>query len=261
MNNNLFLLPETIDVFGMTFLVNGVTLSIAAIPILWIFFIGMYVYRMRKQAQASAKKTPPLLLSDSMGTFYQYERSFAPGFEVYPENRQDSFGYQQPSSAPSYPNYFNDSAPVYDTQAYNGTVIDLDIEDVQLVPDSADDGFFVDEVTRPVEIPAFILKPVANLVATTEDANLPSKLSIGGDEPIRFGRRKSLCDHVIPDMRISRLHAVIVPQDDNLYIRDEGSSGGTFVNQRRLGPTDQLLLRENDIISFNDISFRLEFVN
>ncbi|MGE5235837.1 MAG: SpoIIE family protein phosphatase [Acidobacteriota bacterium] len=53
------------------------------------------------------------------------------------------------------------------------------------------------------------------------------------DQPLRFGRDPS-CDVVIPDLTVSRRHARLGWEGDELLIEDLGSSGGTFLNGDRV---------------------------
>ncbi len=55
------------------------------------------------------------------------------------------------------------------------------------------------------------------------------------------------------------LHASIVEKEDGkFYIKDEGSSGGTYVNRRKLRVNDMVELHHNDIVNFNTVSYRFE---
>ena len=42
------------------------------------------------------------------------------------------------------------------------------------------------------------------------------------------------CDIFLDDVTVSRKHAVLVRRDDGLFIEDEGSLNGTFLNRRRI---------------------------
>jgi hypothetical protein len=42
------------------------------------------------------------------------------------------------------------------------------------------------------------------------------------------------CDIFLDDVTVSRKHAVLVQRDDGLFIEDEGSLNGTFLNRRRI---------------------------
>jgi ABC transport system ATP-binding/permease protein len=53
-------------------------------------------------------------------------------------------------------------------------------------------------------------------------------------------------DIVIPDVLVSRYHAVLVPMAEGVRIQDAGSNNGTFVNGRRV---KDALLRERDVVT------------
>jgi hypothetical protein len=42
------------------------------------------------------------------------------------------------------------------------------------------------------------------------------------------------CDIFLDDVTVSRKHAVLVRRDDGLFIEDQGSLNGTFLNRRRI---------------------------
>lgn len=61
-----------------------------------------------------------------------------------------------------------------------------------------------------------------------------------------FGRAPDV-DVVLDDDGISRVHAMIMQEEDRWVVRDLGSTNGTFVAERRVGETP-LMLREGDRI-------------
>ncbi len=75
---------------------------------------------------------------------------------------------------------------------------------------------------------------------------------LGCDE-ILIGRHAS-ADIRIPDMSVSRYHAMLTVTDGVWTIRDMGSKSGVFVNG---APVKEARLRENDVISLG--SRRLVF--
>ncbi|MBV7338355.1 FHA domain-containing protein [Chloroflexi bacterium TSY] len=87
------------------------------------------------------------------------------------------------------------------------------------------------------------------------------KIPIETHGPVHIGRKRAYCEQIIDDIRVSRLHATITFVNGKFYIKDEGSSGGTFVNRRKLGTVDNWLLNHNDIINFNELEYRFEISN
>ena len=64
--------------------------------------------------------------------------------------------------------------------------------------------------------------------------------------------------HLRPDSEfISRHHCVLLLDDYTLRIRDLGSKNGTFVNGRRLGASDTILLQD-DVVSIGEMTFLID---
>lgn len=72
--------------------------------------------------------------------------------------------------------------------------------------------------------------------------------------PYRMGRQEDL-ELCLPTAEISRVHAEIVDQGDELLIRDLGSTNGTFVNHEPV--QNATALREGDIIHVATVELRL----
>lgn len=141
----------------------------------------------------------------------------------------------------------------------NFTQEDDDVELTMRPPRMEDEEatYRVQEVEQPV---------IGYLIRATSDPNLPKELPIYGLNPapgevrqIHIGRHSKHNTVVINDKSVSREHAVIVQREGRLYLRDNASTSGTFLNWKRLNPGEELLLRHNDLISFGQIvyEFRL----
>jgi hypothetical protein len=113
-----------------------------------------------------------------------------------------------------------------------------------------------DDATEPVRLLKFAAS--AYLIYEEGGAHLPKEFALEDGREIRIGRRSNLCDIVIDDKRISRQHATIEGKTDGFYIRDDGSAGGTYVNRRRLGVSDNRKLKHGDIINFNEVAYRFK---
>src|SRR5258705_4884853 len=71
--------------------------------------------------------------------------------------------------------------------------------------------------------------------------------------PLIVGRAPT-CDVSVPDPTISRRHAELVVDDDQVTLRDLGSSNGRFVNGRKVAAAT---LEVDDLVAFGKVAFRL----
>ena len=91
---------------------------------------------------------------------------------------------------------------------------------------------------------------------------LVGRLGVSGEEcnklidpvPYRVGRRPDAA-LTLSRASISSLHAELTTNDDRLYLRDLGSTNGTFVNGERI--TEIVELKAGDAIQFADVSLRV----
>jgi serine protease Do len=72
------------------------------------------------------------------------------------------------------------------------------------------------------------------------------KLGLGGSG-IRIGRESAICEIVLQNPKVSRLHAEVVSIDGKTLLIDRNSSNGTFVNDQKI---DRRFLEDGDIIHF-----------
>jgi EAL domain-containing protein (putative c-di-GMP-specific phosphodiesterase class I) len=76
--------------------------------------------------------------------------------------------------------------------------------------------------------------------------------------PFLIGRRHDLALS-IPCSCISKVHAELFDRDGDLWLRDLGSTNGTYVNGARI--TKEIKLREGDIVQFATVVFRVRQEN
>ena len=116
---------------------------------------------------------------------------------------------------------------------------------------------------------------VANQVAF--ETNMRLRIEINGyrnpiefqvsDTEIVLGRRDGTSSPVDIDFApysahqkgVSRHHAVIVRQGQNLILWDLGSSNGTYLNGARISPHQHHLLRDGDELSLGRMGLRIHF--
>jgi len=72
------------------------------------------------------------------------------------------------------------------------------------------------------------------------------RLGLGGSG-IRIGRESSICEIVLENPKVSRLHAEVVSIDGKVLLIDRNSSNGTYVNDQKI---DKRFLKDGDIIYF-----------
>lgn len=72
------------------------------------------------------------------------------------------------------------------------------------------------------------------------------RLGLGGSG-IRIGRESTICEIVLENPKVSRLHAEVVSIDGKVLLIDRNSSNGTYVNDHKI---DKRFLKDGDIIYF-----------
>jgi pSer/pThr/pTyr-binding forkhead associated (FHA) protein len=92
-----------------------------------------------------------------------------------------------------------------------------------------------------------------NWILSAETGPL-SGLSFGVDRPLVVGRALD-CDIAMVSPHVSRQHARLDLENDQLYVEDLGSSNGTMVNGKPV--TTRQELYHEDEVRFHDIIFRV----
>ncbi|MCM1272582.1 MAG: FHA domain-containing protein [Clostridium sp.] len=95
---------------------------------------------------------------------------------------------------------------------------------------------------------------ITGLVPLTNGALEAMELDKYSDT-IVIGRGKRESDYRLPTNQISRIHACIYKQGNEIIIKDADSTNGTFLNYERLGQGEGRILRQGDIISFANEEF------
>ena len=75
-------------------------------------------------------------------------------------------------------------------------------------------------------------------------------------QSVTIGRRRS-CDLVLGDSTVSGIHCTIVSEDGKVFVHDEGSTNGTFVNAKKI--TEKTELHKGDVLSLGRQEFRVGF--
>src|SRR4051812_46811551 len=94
----------------------------------------------------------------------------------------------------------------------------------------------------------------AQVLRYSNERGAELSFSLAGQQRTTLGRGSD-CHLVLPDSRVSRLHASIEAVDHHHLLRDEGSSNGTFLNGLRLTPGSAFSLRDGDVIEVGSQRF------
>lgn len=94
-----------------------------------------------------------------------------------------------------------------------------------------------------------------NLVKCLLNGQAEGFCSIGAGELV-VGREES-SDFYIPFCEISHRHAVLTNEAEGLFIMDTASRNGTYVNGNKISAYVKTSCKENDVITFADISYKI----
>ncbi len=98
---------------------------------------------------------------------------------------------------------------------------------------------------------AFLSKPIVHHLCTPE-GRVVAQLD---KATLTIGKKKEEVDLVLEDMSVSRMHARILKENDELYLEDLNSTNGTFKNGLRMQPYEKRKLEAGDEIRFGKKTF------
>jgi pSer/pThr/pTyr-binding forkhead associated (FHA) protein len=77
---------------------------------------------------------------------------------------------------------------------------------------------------------------------------------------MRVGRDAAQCQIVFTEARVSSVHATLKMEAGQLYVRDDQSNNGTFVNGNRLAPGVWTPVPPGSVVKFGpvDLSVQLD---
>lgn len=101
--------------------------------------------------------------------------------------------------------------------------------------------------------PATELSTAWYLHGYIDEEQIPRRIAISS-VPFRIGRASGLEAH-LPVHHVSEIHAEIYLDGEDLWLRDNSSRNGTFLNRKRL--TEAARLRDGDVIHFSTNEFVL----
>lgn len=117
-------------------------------------------------------------------------------------------------------------------------------------------------IASATETDAAGVQKLGYFIRITADMNLPPRFVVdltaakdGTFQPIGIGRNEALNAIVISAIFISREHAIIEQRENTLYLRDNHSSTGTFLNGRPLEAGEEAVLSHNDQVGFGPIKY------
>lgn len=79
--------------------------------------------------------------------------------------------------------------------------------------------------------------------------------AVRGNEPLRVGRDPSRVAIVLGEVRVSAVHASVKFAEGALWVLDEGSNNGTFVNTVRLNPQVWIRVESGASVAFGPVTF------
>ena len=104
----------------------------------------------------------------------------------------------------------------------------------------------------PMVVTGSAFKEVNSLIPFAGENEEPIRLMEDGE--ITIGRQAGACQYCLSEPGISRVHAVLSKEGRKVMLRDEASTNGTYVNNRRLRQ-DAEELKYGDVVSFAGVEY------
>ena len=76
--------------------------------------------------------------------------------------------------------------------------------------------------------------------------------------PFFIGKDGAKADEIIGEGEVSRIHVKVVADAQGVFMIDQESTNGTFVNGRRLVPWERCRLEDGDMIGISSIYYKVE---
>lgn len=122
-------------------------------------------------------------------------------------------------------------------------------------------GKRIEETAEPSFVPAKETDTQTTVLSVEE--HVPMLKHIDGtypairvkNEKVLIGRQDSVCDYIISESVISRIHASLETQEGNLVVMDLNSANGTYVNEKRIETKEAVPLQQGDRVTFGNIIF------
>ncbi len=83
--------------------------------------------------------------------------------------------------------------------------------------------------------------------------------AVRGDQEIRVGRDPAQCGVLLHEPRVSGLHATLKWEGNQLWVRDEQSNNGTWVDGTRTAPSVWTPVRAGASVRFGPIDFGVRY--
>lgn len=109
-----------------------------------------------------------------------------------------------------------------------------------------------EELKLPMVVTGSAFREVNSLIPFAGENEEPIRLMEDGE--ITIGRQAGACQYCLSEPGISRVHAVLRKEGRKVMLRDEASTNGTYVNNRRLRQ-DAEELKYGDVVSFAGVEY------